>query len=154
LSTSTSGTMFEWIGPLGASSTTLLMPGLTTTTPTTSIDASNASYLSGDWKVQVTDANGCTSISDAIEVSINDVPQAIIINNGDVCAGEVVQLSANTVEGATYAWYTADPVTGAVAFSEEQQIEFFDALPGSYTYYLQVDSEGCPSEVSSLIPYR
>ena len=149
LMTSSTGTNFEWIGPLGASQSTLMMPGLTTGTPSTTIDSSNPAYLSGDWRVRITDANGCVSLSDPIGIGINDVPLAIIINNGDVCDGEVVQLAANTVPGATYAWYDAEPAMGGVLISQDQAIEFFDMAPATYTYFLQVDANGCPSEVAS-----
>jgi len=54
LVTSAGGTLFEWIGPLGASQSTLMLSGLTTTTGATSIAPGHPSYVSGAYQVQVT----------------------------------------------------------------------------------------------------
>jgi len=145
LSTTAVGTLFEWISPLGDSPSNSGIPELTTTTGTTTIIPTSSVYLSGAWSVRVTDANGCTSTSNALNLNINEIPQALIINEGDVCSGESIVLSASNVAGANYLWYDADPSAGGVLISQDQSIELSGLVPDAYTYFLQIEVDGCQS---------
>ena len=140
LTTSASGTLYEWIGPLGSSTSTLAMAGLTTTTGMTSLPMSSASYLPGDWSVRVTDANGCTSISDAEILTINAVPVAEAFNSGAICPGEVAQLMATTNTNASYEWRDG---SGTLISTEQNPM----LSPGATTTYeLTVINNGCISD--------
>lgn len=60
----------------------------------------------GSYKVQVTNASGCTKKSGSKTVSVVAAPPASITAQGPLtfCAGDSVVLNANTGAGYTYAW--------------------------------------------------
>jgi len=140
LTTSASGTLFEWIGPLGSSSSTLGITGLTTTSGMTSLTMSSVSYLPGDWSVRVTDANGCTSISEAELLTINAVPVAEAFNSGSICPGETAQLMATTNSGSNYEWRDGS----GTLISTEQNPMLSPSV--TTTYELTVINNGCISD--------
>ena len=75
LSSSTTGTNFDWIGPLGGSQSTLQNNTLLSTNGgMTTIPVGDAAYLSGTWSVRVSDSTGCISESNPIEIIINQIP--------------------------------------------------------------------------------
>ena len=146
LSTSTPGTMFEWIGPLGASQQTLMMPGLTTTTGTTTIPSSSATYLAGDWSVRVTDAFGCSYTSEVAPIEIFESAISLPRNNGPICEdGGDIQLIGNEVAGAVYNWYIGDPNAGGILFSTDMSPTLFSPEVSSTEYYLVIELNGCAS---------
>jgi len=147
LSTTAVGTLFEWISPLGDSPSNSGILELTTTTGTTTIVPSSSVYLSGAWSVRVTDANGCTATSNALNLSINEIPEALIVKGGDVCSGESIMLSASNVAGANYFWYDADPSAGGILISQDESIELSGLVPNAYTYFLQIEVDGCQSAI-------
>lgn len=67
---------------------------------TSSINVSS----SGNYTVQVTNANGCSATSSATQVIVNPLPTATITPDGNTtfCQGDSVLLAANT--GASYLW--------------------------------------------------
>ncbi|MEM9917472.1 MAG: gliding motility-associated C-terminal domain-containing protein [Bacteroidota bacterium] len=142
LTTSSSAATYEWIGPLGSSATTLLLPGLTTTVPTTTLVAGNPAYLAGEWQVHITDANGCVSISDPIMVEIHPIPTAQAFNDGPICAGDQVQLSADEIDGARYEWRIAG--SGALISTEREPL--ISNLMATTIYELTVIVNGCVSD--------
>ncbi len=154
LSTSTEGIQFEWIGPLGASEQTLsTFIGLMTTTGTTTISPTTMAYKAGTYQVRITDVNGCTALSDEIEVVINEVPDAPLpVNSGPVCLGETVQLSAGATypEGTIYNWYNTDPSLGGATVISTAANPVFNnwTTAGSYTYWLTITQENCTSVAS------
>ncbi len=149
LSTGTAGVKFEWIGPRGAAPATLAGAGLTTTTGTTTLTASNADYLSGNWSVRVTDANGCVATSPAIAVQIKPVPVAKASNDGPHCVGTTTIFTVNAVAGATYVWYDADPAAGGKVVGREQQLARTGLTAGTHTYWVTITSSDCTSAAAS-----
>ena len=149
LSTGTAGAKFEWIGPNGAAPATLAGPGMTTTAGTTTLTPSNANYLSGNWRVRVTDANGCIATSPAIAVQIKPVPVAKPTNDGPHCFGTTTVFTVNAVAGATYTWYDADPATGGTVVGREQQLARTGLTAGTHTYWVTITSSGCTSGAAS-----
>ncbi|MEM1323458.1 MAG: gliding motility-associated C-terminal domain-containing protein [Bacteroidota bacterium] len=152
LTTSTSGFSFEWIGPLGASQSTLQLPGLTTSSGTTTLPSGSPAYLAGQWQVRVTDANGCTRISNAATVEISEVPVAFASNNGPVCQSDAVQLTASPVPGAEYRWYFEDPVSippTLTLMAMEQNPTLYNLTVGTHNFYLSVIKDGCESATPS-----
>ncbi len=74
----------------------------------------------GSYKVQVTNASGCTKKSGAKIVSVVAAPPATITPQGPLtfCAGDSVVLNANTGAGFTYAWKKyGNIIAGATASS-------------------------------------
>ena len=70
----------------------------------------------GDYKVTVTDANGCSGSSDIIHVEVNSAVVVSVTANGPVefCEGASVTLTANASNAASYQWYlNGDAIAGA-----------------------------------------
>ncbi len=150
LASSSPGEQFEWIST-SDSEGSLLQEGMVTTTGMTTFCPGHPEYKSGPWRVRVTDANGCVTESPIINVTINPVPLAIAINSSPVCFGDPVSLTATDVPGATYAWYDNDPSSGGNLISTDM-ITTVNSLPaGSYTFYLQVELDGCLSELATTV---
>jgi len=63
---------------------------------------------SGSYIVTITDANGCSSTSNAITVNVSNAPVPTIqtVGNTSLCAGETVTLTAS--QSDSYAWSTGD----------------------------------------------
>lgn len=71
-------------------------------------NATSSTYLAtsaGTYKVTVTNNNGCSKISNSIQVVV-DAPAALITAQGPttICNGSGVTLKANTGTGLTYVW--------------------------------------------------
>jgi hypothetical protein len=60
----------------------------------------------GNYKVTITDANGCTKTSSAAKsITINSVPNATVTSSvTNICGTETALLSANTGSGLAYQW--------------------------------------------------
>jgi gliding motility-associated-like protein/fimbrial isopeptide formation D2 family protein/uncharacterized repeat protein (TIGR01451 family) len=140
LSTSTTATSYIWTAPNGADTTT--------TTSTITVLPTSTLYQSGSWSLMVVDANGCSSpVSVPSNVLINTIPTtASAGNNGPVCSGSDVQLSAGSVSGASYAWYTDAATTNQ--FSTLQNPTVTNVTSNS-TFYLLVSVNGCASALDS-----
>ncbi len=153
LGTSTLCDTYIWIGPAGASDSTLANPLLVTTTNVTTIPATDTAYLAGMWSVICVDANGCQSAQSLPnEVLIHPIPpDPIPTNSSPVCEGEAVQLFPGTTSpnNATYIWYDADPaLPGANVVSSEPSpvLNSLSANGSPYEYWLQISVNGCTSE--------
>ena len=139
LSTSTVGTIYEWIGPLGDSPSTLMNNGLSTTNDTVIISSSSSAYLAGQWQVRITDSNGCTSTSAVRDLSINEIPTALAFNNGPVCPGESVELTADPFSGARYEWR----MSGNPAILSTSELFKVNTINTTSTYELTVMNGSC-----------
>ena len=66
--------------------------------------------------VKVTNENGCIATSAGIPMTVKDLPAAPFAgNNGAVCVGRTISLTASDISGATYSW------TGPDAFISSEQ---------------------------------
>ncbi|MEO1628446.1 MAG: hypothetical protein AAFV25_25085, partial [Bacteroidota bacterium] len=147
LSSSSTGTQFEWISTSDSPSS-LAEPGMTTTTDNTFIPPGHPFYGSGPWRVRVTDANGCTQESETIQVNVYPIPTAVATNDGPHCEGASVRLlGSSTIAGASYLWYDGDPngAPAGVLFSTTQNPVINNLTAGTYEYYLEVERNGCTS---------
>ena len=143
LSSSTGGVQFNWVGPLGASDSTFIHnPELVTTSGMTSIPFGNEPYLPGEWSVIVTDANGCTAESPVTNVEINSIPPAEAFNNGPICIGQDVLLSATQVTDAQYEWREV----GSTTVISTNQNALISGLTTTTSFELTVISNGCISQ--------
>lgn len=120
------GASYSWSGPNGFSSN-LQNPSINTITIAGS----------GDYYLEVT-ANGCTEY-DTVTISINPVPTAIANGNTPLCEGDTINLTANTVAGATYAW------TGPNGFTSAQQNPSINTVTTAMSgdYILEITLNGC-----------
>jgi PKD repeat protein len=79
--------------------------------------ATNSSYVAtatGSYTCKITLNGNCYSVSNAISIIVNPLPQASITPTGpiDICPGSTTTLSANTGTGLSYAWYWNGFYTG------------------------------------------
>lgn len=85
------------------------------TTPMLTINPTAAGD-SGSYDVVVTDGLEQSLASAAATLTVNAIPPApVASNNGPICVGQTLQLSASTVPGATYSW------SGPNGFASELQ---------------------------------
>jgi hypothetical protein len=97
---------------------------------------------SGSYDVVVTDGFGQPLTSSAATLTVNAVPPApTASNNGPICVGQALQLSASTVMGATYSW------TGPNGFTSSSQNPPIPSatLAASGTYSVTATVAGCTS---------
>jgi len=97
---------------------------------------------SGTYTCKVTDANGCSALSNSETVVVNPIPATpVIAANGptEFCIGGSVYLSTSGVAGNTYQWnVNTAPITSAV------YVGYVANSTGSYSVTTTSDS-GCSS---------
>jgi len=98
----------------------------------------------GSYDVVVTDGFGQTQTSTAASLTVNSTPAPVAGNNGPVCVGQTLQLSASTISGATYSW------SGPNSFTSGQQNPSIASatLAASGTYSVSATVAGCVSPVA------
>lgn len=129
--TGIAGGTYSWTGPNGFTSTDQnpVIPNAT---------AAN----DGSYTLTVT-ANGCPSAPVSVNVTVSPTPTANPdANDTEICEGEDIELTANTVAGGTYSW------TGPGGFtSTDQNPVIPNATPGDGGVYSLVITLGsCPSD--------
>jgi hypothetical protein len=90
-------------------------------------------------------SNGCSASADGI-VTVNTIPSApTASNNGPVCAGQTLNLTASNIAGATYSW------TGPNGFtSSSQNPSIANATTAaSGTYSVTATVNGCTSTAAT-----
>ncbi len=73
---------------------------------------------SGEFFVEVTDANGCAGISDTVKVTVFEIPEVELSANGttNICEGNTVELIATTGTNLTYRWLkNGEYITGEIS---------------------------------------
>ena len=142
LTSGTTGTLYEWFGPDGGS------PSFSsTTTNDTTLTSASTVYLAGEWRVRVTDVNGCVSeLSDPVTVTLSAIPATPTAAATTTCVGEDLTLSTPTVADATYAW------TGPGGFTSNFQnpTSTNTTTADNGTYNVQVSVDGCTSAAGSV----
>ena len=122
------GELYQWSGPEGFTSSSA-SPEI--------LEA--AESRSGSYEVTVTDGNGCQAIT-ATEVTVNALPVATAANNGPVCVGSDLVLTAGG--GESYQW------SGPAGFTSAEPMPVLEnilpAMAGSYTVTVTADN-GCQS---------
>lgn len=129
-----SGASYSWTGP-NAFTSLVQNPTRSGVTP-----------LDSGYYVVVATLNGCSGPSDSINVAITGTPAAPATgNDGPLCEGNDLNLTASTVSGATYAW------TGPNAFTASIQnpIRNTVALADSGTYSVVATVNGCPGPAAN-----
>ncbi|GMU20319.1 MAG: hypothetical protein AMXMBFR13_04160 [Phycisphaerae bacterium] len=128
--------IYAWSGP----------EGFTSDQPDPVIESATEEH-SGDYQLAVT-VNGCTSPSATITVTVEPAPSAPTAqNNSPIRQGEVLQLFASAVPGASYSW------TGPNGFTSSLQNPVIpDAtLAANGLYRVVATVEGCSSEPAMTI---
>ena len=89
-----SGATYSWTGP----------NGFTSTAQNPTVSASATAAMGGEYSVTAT-IGSSTSPADKTTVVVNAIPSTPTAgNNGPVCAGSTLSLTASVVSGATYSW--------------------------------------------------
>jgi len=71
--------------------------------------ATNQNYTptsSGNYKVKITDTNGCTAFSNIFGTTVNTAPAPAINGSSTICEGQSTSLSASNTSYASYLWST------------------------------------------------
>ena len=131
---------YAWSGPDGFTSD-LENPVIT------NIDGDNA----GSYTVTITGVNFCQS-SGTVQVAIEDLPQTPnLLTALNVCAGENIVLESSVVPPSptTYSWYQGAPPMGTLLGTTTVPVFTIDTpAVGSYSFYVELESEGCTSAPS------
>ena len=153
LFTASGGTTYEFfINGFGVQG-----PGITDTYSTSSLDDGDVVTA------EVTDGNGCTSTSNAINMTVNLLPDALAVPNSDILCSETatnIVLSNPNGVGASYTWTVVESgVTGGsnqvtpVAGPIIDVLSTTGAASGTATYTITpISSPGCigPSTQSEV----
>jgi hypothetical protein len=124
------GATYSWTGP----------NGFTSAVQNPSI-ANATTAASGTYSVRAT-VSGCQSAAGTTTATVNPAPAApTASNNGPICAGSTLNLTASTVAGATYSWTGPNGFTSAV-----QNPSIANATTAaSGTYSVRATVSGCQS---------
>jgi len=125
---------YAWTGPNSFSSSTE-DPSISNAT------AANA----GTYSLTVSE-NGCSSAPATVSVTVNPLPVASVSSNSPVCAGSTINLSANTIASATYAWTGPNGFNSA---AEDPTIPNATAANAG-TYSLTITNGGCSSAPATV----
>jgi len=131
------GLIYQWrngtIDITGANSSTL------TINPVTISDAAI------NYNVVITGT--CSNdVSVNVSLTVNALPVAIAISNSPVCLGSSIDLTAQTVAGATYQWTSSTEFTSTV----QNPVIPTSSLSDAGTYSLVVTANGCTSVPSTI----
>jgi hypothetical protein len=99
--------------------------------------------MSGTYTVTVT-KNGCTATS-SVNVTINPQPTASAGSTSPVCEGDILDLTANNVAGATYAWSGPNGFSSA---AEDTSFTVTSLNAGTYTLTI---NNGCSASSSTTV---
>lgn len=131
----TAGATYVWSGPNGFSSN---LEDPTIANATTGASGNYSAYIV---------VNGCTSATANTNVVVNAIPQApTISSDASLCEGQTLNLSSNTIAGATYVWSGPDNFSSNMEDPSVPNINSISA--GDYDAYVVVN--GCTSSVSTL----
>lgn len=134
--------LMEWYDPFG---NTILDDDSLLVTP------SSSSYGTGRWLMNCTNTNtGCSTLSDTLPIQILNLPSPpAISNNGPVCNGNSITITAVQNIGMQYIW-ASDSLFNNIIDSVAQ-ITLNDMVSDSIFYLEFTDNEGCSDTVSTFI---
>ncbi len=127
---------FSWTGPNGFTSS-IQNPTIPNATPA----------ASGLYSVTVTDTNGCTASATTI-ATVGTGPTVTAGNNGPICAGATLRLTATSPTGTSFSW------TGPNGFSSTLQnpaISNVTAAAGGLYTVTTSDTNGCIGSATTLV---
>ena len=126
----------------------------TTTTPDLYVEkvtAAQAGLISVEVKI-----GDCTaSVSQSELLNIRPLPKTpTLFDNGPICEGEQVELSAELVQNALYKWYkietNPDGTVSSYLFSNEQNAVYNNLPVGNHQFALVLEQNGCESAQGTI----
>ena len=136
LSATGAGSSFAWTGPNGFTSSSQ-NPVIA---PATLANA-------GTYQVTQSAGGSCISSPATVTVIINTTPAPVAGNNGPVCAGTTLNLTATTISGATYSWRGPNGFTSNLQNPTITNVSSAD----TGTYYVIATVNGCSSAPAATI---
>jgi GEVED domain/Secretion system C-terminal sorting domain len=115
------------VGNPSASTATLLLNGI--------VEADEASY-----DVVVTPLCGDAVTSNAVALTVNDIPTAVPTSNSPVCAGSALNLTGTTSNGVTFSWTGPNGFTSSLQNPTIANVSAANA--GTYTF-TTTSADGC-----------
>ena len=114
------------------------------------IDASNYFYAAtspGSYSVFVINANGCSSTSPSVSVTVNQLPTSTISasNATTFCQGGSTNLTADNNVGLSYQWYK-----NGLPMNGNNSLSYSATTSGNYNVYF-TNSNGCSNYSSNSI---
>jgi hypothetical protein len=132
------GASYNWTGPNGFNSSQQ--------NPTVAGIAISA--MSGNYEVTAT-LNGCTSILETTNVSVNPIPLAPTVSyNGPVDEGDTLTLFASTISGASYLWNGPNGFTSTL---QNPTVSNNATLAMAGNYAVTVTVNGCTSNAENTL---
>ncbi|MDP3929389.1 MAG: T9SS type A sorting domain-containing protein [Bacteroidota bacterium] len=103
--------------------------------------------FSGNYSVTLT-LNGCTSLPATTNVTVNSIPSAPTAgNNGPLCVGQTLSLTASLIANANYNWSGPNGFTASTQNPTRAGLSLIDA--GTYSVIASVN--GCPSVAANTV---
>ncbi|MCS6904468.1 MAG: PKD domain-containing protein [Bacteroidia bacterium] len=130
------------------------MPLATANTPGESVSLGNVT-TSTTFYYQLTHLpTNCKSGCGNFSVTIHPIPSAPTAEAATVCQGQISRITAQMgpIPGNAISLYTQELATQPIASDNTPPYEFsFQLAPGTYTYYLEVNLNSCPSSRTSVV---
>jgi len=100
---------------------------------------------------RIVDGDACTPVNDTVGIAFITVnptsPAPTVSNNSPICSGQTLQLTADSVVGATYSWTGPNGYTSTLR--TPTIVNATAAVAGVYQCTTITTSNGCPSYPSS-----
>lgn len=114
------------------------------------VGATSSSYTvtqSGTYSVVVTNTLGCTANSNAISVTVNNLPMAITTPSGTmaICSGDSSQIVANQNTGYTFQWMESNNNIGGAT-----NATYWATAAGTYAVIV-TDANGCSNVSTDVV---
>jgi gliding motility-associated-like protein len=106
--------------------------------------------LAGTFTVTVTDANSCTNSANiTVSVKSPSPVQINVANNGTICEGETLTLTASPSNFSNYQWFKGGSAISGATSATFTQANVTIADQGSYSVSA-TDAGGCPTTASAV----
>ena len=107
-------------------------------------------FESGSYRVRITAANECFSLSNAINVTVHELPEVTATNDGPVCEGEDVQLSGGPDGMVSYQWSSPSNPGFSSSLQNPVIAGITPAQAGQYTLTV-TDDNGCENSATTSV---
>ncbi|MBW6498493.1 MAG: gliding motility-associated C-terminal domain-containing protein [Bacteroidales bacterium] len=107
-------------------------------------------FESGSYRVRITAANECFSLSNAIDVTVHELPEVTATNDGPVCEGEDLQLSGGPDGMVSYQWSSPSNPGFSSSLQNPVITGITPAQAGQYILTV-TDGNGCENSATTTV---